>query len=75
MQKLSRPFWQGQGTDYASGMNWAFRRIAQTFKSPELQRVLVSIGDDATIPFAVFGAFITGYNLSIAAQCAIGVLK
>jgi len=60
---------------YASGLNWAFRRIAQAVGSPALQRSLVAIGDQLTPALAVAGAFISGYNASIWVQCQLGVLN
>jgi len=74
-QKLRRQFWRGRGEDYASGMNWVFRRVAQLVESPRLQSILVGVGDKITYPTALVGAFTAGYNASILAQCALGVLK
>lgn len=66
----------GFGKGYASGMNRASRYVARDLvKSAGLQRTLIAIGDRVTVPTAIVGAFTTGYNFSIMAQCALGTLQ
>ena len=61
----------GSPQPYASGLNWAFRRIS----SGGLRGTLVSIGNKVTPVLAITAVFTGAYDLTIAAQCASGVLK
>jgi RHS repeat-associated protein len=72
--KASRTGVGGGGQPYASGLNFIFRRFADLVGSSALKGALVDIGDALTPPLALLGAFTAGYNASILAQCALGVL-
>ena len=61
----------GKPQPYASGLNWVFRRIS----SGSVRGVLTTVGGAITTGLAVTAAFTAGYDLSIAAQCAAGILK
>ncbi|MGH9766052.1 MAG: RHS repeat domain-containing protein [Blastocatellia bacterium] len=61
----------GTPQPYASGLNWVFRRIS----SGSVRGVLTSIGNRVTPVLAVTGAFTASYDVTIAAQCASGLLK
>jgi len=65
----------GTKNRYASGLNYVFRRAADAVGSPTLKGRLTSIGSRVTPALAVTGAFTGGYNLSVAIQCATGVLN
>jgi hypothetical protein len=69
-----RPGMLGTTEEYASGMNWVFRRTAQAFGSPGAQRVLVGFGSKVTPFLAVTGAFTLGYNATIEVECLAGIL-
>ncbi len=65
----------GTQNRYASGLNYVFRRAADAVGSSSLKGTLTRFGSRVTPPLAVVGAFTGGYNLSIAAQCGLGVLE
>jgi RHS repeat-associated protein len=67
---------------YASGLNYGIRRLSDGVGSlfgrgarRSVLRALRPIGDRATFPLAVTGAFTLGYNTSIAVQCLTGVIE
>jgi RHS repeat-associated protein len=64
----------GKPQPYASGLNWALRRFANTVGSSSLKGSLVRVGSKVTPILAGVGAFTAGYNLSTAVQCGLGVL-
>jgi RHS repeat-associated protein len=61
----------GRPQKYASGLNWVFRRVS----TGSIRGALTAVGDVATPVLAVTAVFTATYDLSIAAQCASGVLK
>jgi RHS repeat-associated protein len=70
-RKLAGPRLWGGGPDYASGMNWVFRR----FTRGGARGTLTSFGNYASPIIAILGAFVSGYNASIWTQCTLGVLE
>lgn len=73
--KGTRDFWRGEGKNWASGFNWAAKKVSKAVGSPRLLGYAKAVGDKASVPTAVVGAFTLGYNLSIVTQCRMGVLK
>jgi RHS repeat-associated protein len=72
-KKIRRPRMLGTRQTYASGMDWAFRRV---FRSrPGFLRVALRFGDKATPALWIAGLFTLSYNATIAVECAIGVLE
>jgi hypothetical protein len=65
----------GTKNRYASGLNYLFRRVANAVGSPKLKGTLTGVGNKVTPALAVPGAFTGGYNVSVALQCATGVLN
>jgi RHS repeat-associated protein len=61
----------GRPQKYASGLNWVFRRVS----TGSVRGALTAVGDVVTPALAVTAVFTASYDLSIAAQCASGVLK
>ena len=61
----------GQPQPYASGLNWALRRIA----TGPLRGALTRVGNIAGPVLSGIGAFTAGYNASVAVQCGLGVIK
>jgi hypothetical protein len=62
----------GNPQEYASGLNYVFRRLSRG----AVRGRLTTIGGRVLTPaFAVTAVFTATYDLSIAAQCASGVLK
>jgi RHS repeat-associated protein len=62
----------GKPQPYASGINWVFRRMSKG----GVRGALTAIGGRVLTPaFAVTAVFTGSYDLSIAAQCASGILK
>jgi RHS repeat-associated protein len=62
----------GRPQPYASGLNWVFRRVS----TGSVRGTLTAIGGRVLTPaFAVTAVFTGTYDLSIAAQCASGILK
>ena len=61
----------GSKNPYASGLNWGFRRIT----TGSLRGKLTGFGNVAGPAFSGVGAFTGGYNLSVAVQCAGGVIE
>ena len=73
--KTVRPGVGGPKQQYASGLNYLFRRVGQAVGSPALTGSLVAFGDVVTPILAVTGAFTGAYDATVAAQCALGVLE
>ncbi len=70
----------GRPQPYASGLNWLFRRTADTLGNPTisstpLKGILTGVGNKATPALAVTGVFTFSYNATIAVECGCGVLK
>ncbi len=65
----------GTTNRYGSGLNYVFRRVADSVGSSTLKGTLTKIGNRITPPLAIVGAFTAGYNLSVAVQCGLGVLN
>lgn len=61
----------GRPQPYASGLNWVFRRISRG----AVRGTLTTIGGAVSNSLAVTAVFTGTYDLSIAAQCASGILK
>ncbi|MCI0666317.1 MAG: hypothetical protein L0220_35150, partial [Acidobacteria bacterium] len=61
----------GKPQSYASGLNWGFRRLSRG----AVRGALTAIGDVATPALAITAVFTASYDLTIAAQCASGILK
>lgn len=74
--KSTRGFWRGSGANYASGFNWAAKKVInRAGGGARLLGNVRKIGDFGSVPTAVVGAFTLGYNLSILAQCKMGAIK
>jgi RHS repeat-associated protein len=73
--KTQRDFWRGSGKEYASGLNWAAKKVSKVAGGATLLKYAKAVGDKATVPTAVVGALTLGYNGSIVAQCHLGVIK
>jgi hypothetical protein len=69
--KASRSGIGGTTKAYASGLNWFFRHTA----GASVKGDLIKFGDKATPILSSIGAFTAGYNASVAAQCALGVIQ
>jgi hypothetical protein len=61
----------GRPQRYASGINWAIRRLSRG----AVRGTLTTIGGAVSNSLAVTAVFTGAYDLSIAAQCASGILK
>jgi hypothetical protein len=61
----------GRPQPYASGLNWAFRRMS----TGAVRGGLTQVGNIAGPVLSGIGAFTAGYNASVAAQCGLGIIK
>lgn len=69
--KATRSGIGGTTNPYASGLNFFFRHTADN----SVKGSLIKFGTRATPILSVVGAFTTGFNLAMAAQCGLGIIQ
>lgn len=69
--KATRSGIGGTTNSYASGLNFFFRHTADS----SVKGSLIKFGTRATPIISGVGAFTAGYNLAVAAQCALGIIQ
>jgi|SRR5215204_6024570 len=69
--KATRSGIGGTTNPYASGLNFFFRHTADA----SVKGSLVKFGTKATPILSGIGAFTAGFNLAMAAQCGLGIIR